>query len=237
MKCGLSPELENIFSQLIWIERRRFRIIEAVSAHFGKENIEKILAMDPATNSPLTEATSLSEMIDDRDPESLLQFLSTQMDTCEATTVKVLRQHVSVYQSHVDEQILFGARTAGQEAARSFLSKSKISHSTDEPISLSEAVQAIFALTYRVDESEKNYFLTLRPQAGATVHEQRSPHIDIWKSVGCDLKLMSAIRNEWIRGMLDILSPDIEYSESKQIEHGSPYGLAHFYKRGVHAGP
>ena len=44
MKSGLSPDLERVYEQLLWVERRRFRIIESVRSHFGKTEVERALS-------------------------------------------------------------------------------------------------------------------------------------------------------------------------------------------------
>jgi hypothetical protein len=45
------------------------------------------------------------------------------------------------------------------------------------------------------------------------------------------------VKTEWIRGVLDILSPETEFSSTHVIEQGAPYGLAHFHLREQHASP
>jgi len=154
----------------------------------------------------------------------------------EAATVTALRKHVSVYQQHVDEQILFGARTAGQEAGRSFLARSKPATKGRTHLDVPEAIQAVFDLTYNGLPWEKDYFLCLRALGGSTVHYIRSPHLAAWRSSNGDPKFLSSLKSEWTKGMLDILSPETEYSSSHSIEQGETFGLAQFHLREQHAG-
>lgn len=237
MYQNVSPEIERVFNQLIWLEQKRFRVIESVAAHFGKDLVARVLAKENIKDSPLKEVTSFTELLDERNPSDFLTYFAHKMEALEASTVTTLRKHISTYQSHVDEQILFGARTAGQEAGRAFLSKVRASLTGRSYLELPEAVQAVFEMTYNGLPEEKNYFLTIRPLAASTIHIVKSPHLESWKSVNGDPKFMYALKVEWIRGILDILSPKVEYHTTQCIEEGGAFGLAHFYSRGIHAGP
>jgi hypothetical protein len=44
------------------------------------------------------------------------------------------------------------------------------------------------------------------------------------------------MRCEWVRGVLDIVSPETEFISAQAIEKGAAFGLEHFYLRGLHAG-
>lgn len=236
MNSRISPEIELVFEQLRWVERRRYRIVESVSAHFGRALVAKVLEAHQAPISPLAGEPTLIKILDHRGPESFLRDLALKMETTEAAAITILRSHVSVYREHVDEQILFGARTAGQEAARAFLSRTRTQPSHG-PLSVPEAVQAVFELNYVGLPGEKNYFLMLRPQGSCSVHFARSPHLPAWKQAGADLRFLYQVRREWVRGILDILSPGVELAAPMAIEQGQPYGLEHFFHRGEHAGP
>lgn len=231
----ISPEIERIYQQLLWVERRRVRIIGAVGTHFGKAKVEKILENVGA--SPLANEPAYSVLVDERGPSIFLADLAFQEEKLEATTLTTLRKHVSVYQQHVDEQILFGARTTGQEAGRAFLTVAKPAIKDFSHLDVPEAIQAVFDLTYNGLPWNKHHFLCLRSQGGSTVHYTHSPHLSAWKAAGADPRFLYSVKSEWIRGILDILSPETEFSSSQAIEQGNTFGLAHFHLRGSHAGP
>lgn len=229
-----SPEIERIYQQLLWIERRRARVLASVSAHFGKSIVEKLTK---EIISPLAGEPDYSTLVDETGPERYLAKLANEVEQLEANTVSALRKHVSVYPAHVDEQILFGARTAGQEAGRTFLASAKPAITGRSHLEVPEAVQAVFDLTYNGLPWEKNHFLCLRALGGSTVHYTHSPHLSAWKSVGAEPRFLYELKSEWIKGILDILSPETEYSSSQAIEQGAEFGLAHFHQREHHAGP
>lgn len=237
MKSSISPEIELVYAQLLWIERRRFRIVESVSAHFGQVLVERVLSAAGFAKSPLENEPDFAELLDESSPADYLSRLSEQVEQNEAATITRLRSHVSVYREHVDEQIIFGARTAGQEAGRSFLSVSSVVRPRPGILSVPEAVQAIFEMNYTGQPGEKNHFLMLRSQGGCSVHFARSPHLQAWNSVSAEPRFLHHVRCEWVRGVLDIVSPHIEFSVTQSIEQGGRYGLEHFYLRGQHAGP
>jgi hypothetical protein len=233
----ISPEIERIYQQLLWADRRRARIITSVAAHFGSTTVQRILSQEKLTNSKLVGEPDFHTLLDERAPPAYLAHLAHETEALEAATVSALRKHVSVYQQHVDEQILFGTRTAGQEAGRSFLARSKLATKGRTHLDVPEAIQAVFDLTYNGLPWEKDYFLCLRALGGSTVHYIRSPHLAAWRAAGGDPKFMFSLKSEWIRGMLDILSPETEFSTSHSIEQGERYGLAQFHLREQHAGP
>ncbi len=237
MISSISPEIELIYEQLLWIERRRFRIVESVSAHFGKPLVSRVLEAASLSASPLQSEPDFLSLVDQRSPEEYLEYLAGEVECNEAATISRLRSHISVYREHVDEQILFGARTAGQEAGRSFLARSPASKPRIGPLTVPESVQAIFDLTYTGLPGEKNYFMILRAQAGATVHFSRSPHMASWQSAGGEPRFLHQVRCEWVRGILDIVSPAVELNVAQAIEQGGAYGLEHYFLRGLHAGP
>lgn len=237
MKSRISPDVEFVYSQLLWIERRRFRLVESVSSHFGQALVSRVLKTAGLSSSPLENEPELAALLDERDPESFLSALAFEVEKNEAATITLLRSHISVYREHVDEQILFGARTAGQEGARAFLSVSPVAKPRPGPLSVPEAVQVVFELNYTGLPGHKNHFPVLRSQGGCTVHFARSPHIEAWKAAAAELKFLYQVRCEWVQGILDIVSPGIAFSTSQAIEQGGPFGLEHFFLRGQHAGP
>lgn len=234
---NVSPEIERVYSQLRWIHLRRYRVIESVSAHFGREHVKKNLQKANIAPSPLENDPDFFSLIDERDALPYLKELAVTVERNEAATVTALRQYVSIYRDHVDEQILFGSRTAGQEAGRIFLSRSKPANRLRSHLDVTEAVQAVFELTYSGIPGEKNYFLSLRSLGGCTVHFSRSPHVESWGQGGADPKFFYAMKSEWICGILDILSPETIFSTTSAIELGNNFGLAHFHLKGQHAGP
>lgn len=234
---GISPEIERIYQQLLWIERRRQRIISSVAAHFGAGSIERILRTEGCALSPLKNEPDYSTLVDERGPELFLAALAAEVERLEALTVTALRKHVSVYQQHVDEQILFGARTAGQESGRIFLAQSRFATKGRPYLEVPEAIQAVFDITFNGLPWDRNHFLCLRSLGGSTVHYTRSPHLESWRAAGADPRFLYAVKTEWTKGILDILSPETEFSSTQSIEQGGDFGLAHFYHREHHAGP
>lgn len=237
MISSISPDIELVFSQLLWIERRRFRLVESVSAHFGRPLVRRVLQAANLAHSPLEGEPDFLDLLDERDPFEFLRYLARQVEQNEAAAISRLRSHVSVYREHVDEQILFGARTAGQEAGRAFLSRSPVAKPRPGPFTVPESVQAVFDLTYTGLPGEKNHFLLLRSQGGATVHFTHSPHLEAWQEAGAEPRFLHQVRCEWVRGILDIVSPGVDLSVAQSIEQGGAYGLEHYYLRGQHAGP
>jgi hypothetical protein len=239
VKSRISPDIEKIYEQLLWIVRRRFRIVESVAAHFGKPIVERTLAAVSPPRLPLHHEVDFRALLDERDPLALIQDLAHDIVKHEAAVVSQLRARVSVYRDHVDEQILFGSRTAGQEAGRTFLAETRtpVGKPRLEALSVPESVQAVFELNFTGLPGDKNHFLVLRPQGGSSAHFVRSAHLNAWKEGGGDARFLYDVRAAWIRGILDIISPGIDFYSASAIEHGSPYGLEHFYLRGQHAGP
>jgi hypothetical protein len=236
MPVTISPEVERVFSQLLWIEHRRARIVESVSAHFGQAKLKAILENEKLLPAPLENAPDFSQLLDEKDPDQFLCSLAMRVERHDAETIHALRKHVSVYQQHADEQILFGARTSGQEAGRSFLAGSKPATKGRQTLSVPEAVQALFTLTYNGLPGEQNHFLVIRPQGGSTVHYTKSPHLEAWTAAGADPKFLYNMKCEWLYGALDILCPEAGFVTSHAIEKGNAYGLAHFFHKGLHAG-
>ena len=240
MKSRISPDIELVYEQLLWIERRRFRIVENVSAHFGRPLVDRILGSAEILASPLSGEPEFRKLIDEREPEVFLRELALAVEKNEAAVITRLRSHVSMYREHVDEQILFGGRTAGQEAGRFFLSRTPVANVAkprSSPLSVPESVQAIFEMNYTGLPGERNHFVMLRSQGSSTVHFVRSPHLEAWKAAGAEPRFLYDLRCEWTKGILDIVSPQIVHSTAKSIEKGSEFGLEHFFFRGQHAGP
>ncbi|MGZ3652522.1 MAG: hypothetical protein ACXVB9_05650 [Bdellovibrionota bacterium] len=237
MKSRISPDIEKIYEQLLWVVRRRFRIVESVAAHFGKPLVDRVLQSVPAPLLPLDKEVDFRTLLDERDPLDLLQTLAFDIVKNEAATISQLRTRVSLYREHVDEQILFGSRTAGQEAGRTFLAQTPIGKPRLESLTVPESVQAVFELNFTGLPGEKNHFLMLRSQGGSSAHFVRSPHLEAWTAAGADPRFLYDVRSNWVRGILDIISPGVEFYPASAIEQGSPFGLEHFYLRGSHAGP
>ncbi len=233
----ISPEFQRIYEQLRWIERRRKRIVDSVSSHFSRDLVNSILLKDMLLDLNVNLDIELSQLIDERDPDVFLRALANEIEAHEARTIGALRKHTSVYQSHVDEQIYFGARNAGQDAGRLFLASYQKYDKRDPHLEPVEAVQALFVLTYNGFPNEKNLFLSLRSHGGSTVHYQSSPHLKNWQSVGGDPKFLHHIKIEWMKGILDILSPNLEFTYTQAIETGSKFGLLQFYSPEIHANP
>jgi hypothetical protein len=239
VKSRISPDIEKIYEQLLWVVRRRFRIVESVSAHFGKSLVDRSLASVPAPLLPLSHEVDFRTLLDERDPLALLETLAFDIVKNEAAVVAQLRSRVSPYRDHVDEQILFGSRTAGQEAARTFLAQTRtpLGKPRLESLSVPESVHAVFELNFTGLPGDKNHFLILRPQGGSSAHFSRSAHLEAWRAGGGDARFLYEVRASWVRGILDIISPRVAFHSASSIEQGANYGLEHFYLRGIHAGP
>jgi hypothetical protein len=237
VKSRISPDIEKVFEQLLWVVRRRYRIVESVQAHFGRQLVDRVLEAVPPPPLPLSDQADLPPLLDEKEPLEFLSSLAFEVVRNEAATISQLRGHVSVYREHVDEQILFGSRTAGQEAGRSFLAQPPAGKPRPESLSVPEAVQAVFELNFTGIPGEKNHFLMLRSQGGSSAHFVRSPLLAAWASAQADPRFLYDMRCEWVRGILDILSPRVEFHPASAIERGNPFGLEHFYLRGAHAGP
>jgi hypothetical protein len=233
----ISPELVKIYQQLRWMELRRKRIIDSVSAHFSHKSVSQILEKENLLQCPLDLDLDLSKLIDERDPEEFLINLASIIELNEAKTISCLRKHISVYQNHVDEQILFGSRNSGQDAGRQFLSNFKKYDKASSHLEPIESIQAVFDITYNGFPKDKNYFLVLRAQGGSTIHFERSPHLSNWQKAGADPKFMHLVKVEWIKGILDILSSSLAFTYTQSIECGSKFGLAQFYAPNFHANP
>jgi hypothetical protein len=230
MSNALSHEVYLVFEQLKAIDRRRSRVIDSVAAHFGRNKIADVLTRMQLLDPLFSANSNFFDSIDEREPEDFIRFLAKKTEAYEAETVKVLREQVSPYNQHVDEQILFGARTAGQDAARAFLTNSAAAARRSR-LPLSEAVQSIFHITYNGLPSDKGFILSIRPLSGITVHYRYSAHLEAWQSTGVDFSFMCELRREWISGLLDVFSPDVYYSRTQSCEQGDGYGFEEFSLR------
>lgn len=237
MKSRISPDIEKTYEQLLWVLRRRFRVVESVKAHFGKTLVDRVLETVPACALPTGREADFVDLLDERDPFDFLASLASEVLRNEAATITCLRGHVSVYRDHVDEQILFGARTAGQEAGRSFLSQSPMgARPRIQSLTVPESVQAVFELGFCGLPGDKGHFLLLRAHGGSSAHFVRSPHLPAWSEAGGDTAFLYEMRCEWIRGILDIIAPNLVFHSASALERGQPFGLEHFYLRNAHAG-
>jgi hypothetical protein len=238
MDSHVTPDIEKVYEQLLWIMRRRFRVVESVKAHFGRGAVDRVLEPLPAPPLPLDRDADFRDLLDEREPVYFLEKLAFDVERYEAETVTRLRAHVSVYRDHVDEQILFGARTAGQEAGRAFLeAQAPAGGPRLETLSVPEAVQAVFDLGFTGLPGERSHFLVLRAHGGSSAHFARSPHLAAWNAAGADARFLYGTHCEWVRGVLDILSPRVDFHSARSIEVGEDFGLEHFYLRDTHAGP
>ena len=215
-----------VFEQLRWVLRRRERIIAAVKAHFGATNTYRVLERNALITPPIALAQSLEDLIDARPSKDFLRSLAFKTERFEAHTIHSLRTELSVYQSHVEEQILFGARTAGQDAAREFLNTSPAAAKTSPPLPLTEAVNALFQLSYLGFPEDKNFFFSKRPSSGISAHFIHSPHQNAWKEY--QPAFLHAVQLDWMRGILEILSTEIQLSAKSALELGHPIGLYEF---------
>jgi hypothetical protein len=229
MAFRTSHEIRQTFEKLKWIERRRQFILDSIGSHFGKE---KIRACIPAKDrrAILGEKTQFDDLQVDTTPEDCIRNLAFQIQSHEAAVVTVLREKISPYKSHVDEQILFGSRMAGQEAARQTSARS-FSLQENQPTFLSEVVQIVRNLTYDGMDGDRDSFLSIRPKADALMHTIHSPHIPAWKEGGADLEFMAQVRSSWIQGILDVIAPSLQYRQLQYLEKGAAFGLEEYRPR------
>ena len=222
-----SHEVHLVFEQLRAIDRRRSRVIDSVAAHFGRKKVADLFTQNNLQLPLFSEDPKFVDIIDEREPQEFIRFLAKKTEAYEAKTIKLLREKISDYHPHVDEQILFGARTAGQDAARAFLTSSTAAEKRSR-LPLTEAVQSIFHITYNGLPSDRGFILSIRPQSGITVHYRYSAHSEAWNEAGIDVAFMGKLREEWISGLLDILSPNVFYHRAKAFELGDGYGFEEF---------
>ncbi len=221
-----SHEIRLAFEQLRWLERRRQSVIDCVSAHFGRDRIRAALPPEDRRQA-LPDHLEFDDLMMDFTPEECIRSLAHRLEVLESRTVASLLTKVSEWRDHVEEQIFFGSRLAGQEAARFTLEGSR-TVSVNRPVFLAEVIQVVTSLTWSGLESEKSVFLSIRPLSDATLHFVRSPHLDSWIEGGAPPLLMAKIKNFWIQGILDVVGDEVDYRQTKYLEDGAPYGLEEF---------
>lgn len=226
MAFRTSHEIRQTFERLKWIDRRRQFILDSIASHFGREKIRACIS-GKERKGVLSESTQFDDLQIDSTPEECVRDLAILVQSNEANVIRILREKISPYRDHVDEQILFGAKMAGQEAARQFSARS-FSTQNNQPMFLSEIVQIVQSLTYDGMEEDKNTFLSIRPKSDALVHFIRSPHINAWKQAGADLPFMAEVRSAWIQGILDVIAPRLIYKRIQSLEAGAEFGLEEF---------
>jgi len=226
MAFRTSHEIRQTFDRLKWLDRRRQFILDSIASHFGKEKIRACLS-GKERRAILSENAQFDDLQIDTTPEDCIRNLAFQVQSHEAAIITVLREKVSPYRDHVDEQILFGAKMAGQEAARQLFARS-FSAQSNRPVFLAEVIQIVQNLTYDGIDSDKNTFLSIRPKSDVLVHFIRSPHINAWKSAGADLPFMAQVRSSWIKGILEVVAPQLTYRQIYSLEKGASYGLEEF---------
>ena len=229
MAFRTSHEIRQTFEKLKWIDRRRQFILDSIAAHFGREKIRSSLS-SKERRAILGENTQFDDLQIDTTPEDCIRNLAFQVQNHEASIITALREKISPYKDHVDEQILFGAKMAGQEAARQTTARS-FSLQTNHPHFLSEIVQIVRNLTYDGIDGDKDSFLSIRPKSDVLMHTIHSPHIEAWKSAGADLEFMAKVRSAWIQGILDVIAPAMQYRQVRYLEKGAPFGLEEYRLR------
>lgn len=215
--------VEQILNQLFWIQRRRDRISDSVSSHFGREKVSlllKGLSLKAPQLSPNFDYRLLQQGKSD---EEFVRELALHVEYDEALVVKTLRERASPYPAHVDEQILFGARNAGQDAGRFILQRD-----IDRSFTLPEVFQAIESLSYLGLASDQNYFVTLRPLGHISVHHERCPHLKAWTEAGAEVLFQEKLQAAWTRGIIDILSPQTFFERKYSIPRGDAFGLDYY---------
>jgi hypothetical protein len=207
-------------------EERRIRVVEAVAAHFGREKVNS--ALRELSSSPLSEWSGEGELRSLHLGRQSLQKLARTQTEIEATTYRLLCEKTSKFPAHVEEQILFGARTFGQQIGRSELMEVGFNAEVSAPL----AVKIVFDCIYTGLEEEKNVFLCLRSMGGSTVHIRRSEFEYLEPTLR---RVLSLVRNETIKGILEIIAPDISLEISTSMESGDSFGLMQFRLKSFNA--
>lgn len=228
-----SPESKKSFDQICQIGLRRQRIIDSVGAHFGKTHVQSILSKKNLLNSLLIPGLKLEDFLTEISIQETLATLAHNQQLLEALTVETLLSETSVYQSHVEEQILFGARIAGQEASRLRFPEAVAAGGILTP---QEAISAAVGLTYCGLPSEHGFFLILRPFGSSTIHLVNQVHMRSWKQTNVDISLMEKVKESWIKGILDILCSELSFSRSIDLSKADK-SIYHFHKQNCDAHP
>jgi hypothetical protein len=221
--------IERILLQLSWIQRRQHRIIDSVMAHFGRAAVKSIVDSLKLRAQELPTTPDYSLLLDDAEPLEFVNKLAYSVEFDEALIIKELLLKASPYPNHVKEQILFGARNAGQDAGRFVLQKD-----LQRKFSLIELFQAVDSIYFQETPGEHNYFVSLRPMGSVSIHNERCRHIDAWNSAGADPIFMEQIQSLWIQGVVDILATNVHFQRTHSIPRGDEFGLWHFIPRDKH---
>lgn len=232
MAFRMCPEHNLIYEQLRWVERRRIRMQDAVSAHFGREKAQAVM-QNLEGKLRLYTAKPLLEIINELEPDVFLRKLAFTIEKQEALLIKEFIAHLSPYPEHVRDQILFGSRCAGQEAARFYLSKNK-DVAKNPPLSLTTTMAIIRQLYFNGFETDRLFFTSVRPLNDVMIHYKACPHQRAWEAAEADLEFMTEVQKTWIDGLLDILANNIIHYYSHSIARGEPYSLEHFVYREKH---
>ncbi|MCO5144239.1 MAG: hypothetical protein M9962_14210 [Oligoflexia bacterium] len=213
----------RIFNQLKWISFRIEKIVAASQSHFGKEKVQKIITS--LGKAPLNFSSDLEDVLDEKDLSDFIRDLSEKIEIYEAKVISALCEHASPYQSHVRDQVLFGASIAGQEAARSVMG---LSSEFARPKNIPELTKVVMLLTYNGPVDTRYYFISYRQFGSTSVHYSQSPHLRHWQKANADPLFLYEVKTKWIQGILDVLAPNTHLITSSSIEKGDRFGLIHF---------
>lgn len=217
-----SPMEQMVFDQLKWIERRRIRILGAVTSHFDRARATAaIKALEPPLQN-FDLDSQLDEIMDERGPRAFLRALAFQLEWNEARLVRALLE--AFPGGAVRDQILLGARHAGQEAGRHYMADHDRRTLTD----MAELYAALARLTYSGLPSDKTFFPSIRPLSDVSIHYRACAHVEAWRAAEADLEFLCDMQREWMDGVLDILSPGIVHVRSASIAKGDEYGRDSF---------
>lgn len=229
MDIRASHPIDRALSQLTWLQKRQYRIVDSVMAHFGRASIKAIVD-SLALKAPILETiTDYSFLLGDSEPIEFVRNMAFAVEHDEALVIKELLAKASPYPQHVKEQILFGTRNAGQDAGRYILQKD-----LQRRFSLIELFQAIDSVFFQSIPGEHDYFVSLRPMGSVNIHYERCPHLKAWQAAGADTIFMEEIQTHWIQGIIDILSPNVHFQRIHSIPKGHEFGLGQFIPRDKH---
>lgn len=228
MQLHCSPKEQILFDQLKLIERRRFRMLESVANHFSNFDFSKYLGESAPELQNLIFKDRLDDQMDDSGPKTYLRRLTLLVNKNEALQVKALMSCPAIPQNNIRKLLLQGARIAGQDAARE-LSGFSARRSKGLPLSLSELFSILNRLVFFEFPDQRNVFASIRPLSDISVHFKTCLQAEAWETAAIDPKIMVEIESKWIKGILDIIRPDIQHERLKSIAYGDEYGRDKYY--------
>lgn len=227
MSVHSTVQEQLVYDQLLWIERRRLRILNTVAAHLSVTRTEKAIALlePPIGPSPL--GMNLEDLVDEHGAAACVRRLGYRLQLDEARMIQALLQEFRDQAVELVTQIRSGAKLAGQEAGRSYIARNGTVSETNMPA----LYTAITQIAYFGDPSERPWFASVRPLSDVAIHIRACTQTAPWKEAGVDANLMSDLVCDWIDGALEIISPQIIHVYASAIPRGDSFGRHLFFER------